>query len=75
MPHIAPSISQKCRQWSVSMMKLFADGAEECREDRQIGALPGHADKDVPKPQDDGDKHQRRVADAAIQPPDMKAFK
>ena len=22
MPHIAPSIIQKCRQWSVSMMKL-----------------------------------------------------
>jgi hypothetical protein len=22
MPHIAPSIIQKCRQWSVSIMKL-----------------------------------------------------
>ena len=32
MPHIAPSIIQKCRQWSVSMTKTHADGAEPVAE-------------------------------------------
>jgi len=49
MPHIAPSIIQKCRQWSVSMIKLSHDRAEERREDGEVGALPGHADEDVPE--------------------------
>jgi len=43
MPHIIPSIIQKCRQWSVSMMKLSPDRSQEGREHREIGALPGHA--------------------------------
>ena len=44
--------------------EAFADGAQERREDRQVGALPGHADEQVPETHDDGDEHQRRIADA-----------
>ena len=33
--------------------EAFADGAEEGREDREIGALPGHADEDVAEAEDD----------------------
>jgi hypothetical protein len=65
MPHIAPSIIQKCRQWSVSMMKLSPTVARNARKDREIGALRGHANEDVAKPHDDRDKHQHGIADAS----------
>ena len=64
MPHIAPSIIQKCRQWSVSMMKLSPTVPRKAEKIGEISALPGHADEDVPEAQDDGGEDQRGIADA-----------
>ena len=44
--------------------EALADGAEEGREDRQIGRLPGHADEDIAEARQHGDEDQRRIADA-----------
>ena len=64
MPHIAPSISQKWRQWSVSMMKLSPTVPRKAAKIAEIGRLPGHADEDVAKAHQHGDEDQRRIADA-----------
>jgi len=46
MPTIAPSIIQKCRQWSVvSIIKLSPTVPRNAAKMARIGALPGHADE------------------------------
>ena len=55
---------KKCRQWSVSMMKLSPTVPRNAAKNRQIASLPRHADEDVAKAGDERQEHQRRIAHA-----------
>src|SRR5437899_6234773 len=44
--------------------ETLADGAEEGREDRQIGRLPGYAHEDIAEARQHRDEDQRGIADA-----------